>query len=161
MRFAARLAGRWSNQQRLFTVQRPGWTNTAEHLQLSLCICFLLCFGSGLDKHRRQPCSKPFSLAASFFYLQFHQKQHRRADTTTMNIFHHIKLISQQPTCGLLQGWLDIEAISSGSLLCSVRAGQTPLNIYNSACAFVFYCASVPGWTNIAASLAASLFRWQ
>ena len=64
MRFAARLAGRKSNQQRLFTVHHPGWTNTAGLLQLSMCICFLLCCGSGRDKHRRQPCSKPCSLQA-------------------------------------------------------------------------------------------------
>jgi hypothetical protein len=53
----------------------------------------------------------------------------------------------RRTTLGLLQGWLDIGAIGSISLLCIIRAGQTSLGIYLLTCTFKSLLGSSSGQT--------------
>jgi hypothetical protein len=50
-------------------------------------------------------------------------------------------------TWGLLQGWLEVGAIGSISLLCIIRAGQTSLDFYLLTCTFKSLLGSGSGQT--------------
>jgi hypothetical protein len=64
IRFAARLAGHWSNGHFIAVVLHLGWTYIVGFCLLTCTVISLISSGSGRTSNEFQPCSKPCPLAA-------------------------------------------------------------------------------------------------